>query len=129
MRSRGSLWRIAVTQDRRCFRLMLSLASRTFRPVSSVHFCVSSQTRTFLGLAGYSKRLKGMIKEQKEQRRSGKLRGHPRDSPEVQLSKTVTWLLRHGAKSQGLPMREDGYVRVTDLVSRHRRCMSEGSAR
>lgn len=48
--------------------------------------------------------------------RSSKLRGLPNDSPTVRLSKTLSWLLRHGAQSQGLPMREDGYVRVEDLV-------------
>jgi RNA:NAD 2'-phosphotransferase (TPT1/KptA family) len=49
--------------------------------------------------------------------RGGKpLRGHPKDSPEVRLSKTLSWILRHGAKSEGLYMRPDGYVRVSDLV-------------
>lgn len=63
----------------------------------------------------------------KQQKRAGGLRGHPRDSPEVQLSKTVTWLLRHGAKSEGLSMREDGYVRVRDLVSSRRTTGFAGS--
>ena len=44
------------------------------------------------------------------------LRGLPTDSPEVRISKSITWILRHGAKSEGLYMRPDGYVRVTDLV-------------
>ena len=44
------------------------------------------------------------------------LRGRPKDSPEVRLSKTLAWILRHGAKSEGLYMRPDGYVRVSDLV-------------
>ncbi|KAI0272710.1 KptA family-domain-containing protein [Gloeopeniophorella convolvens] len=44
------------------------------------------------------------------------LRGLPKDSPEVRTSKTLSWVLRHGAKSEGLYMRPDGYVRVTDLV-------------
>jgi 2'-phosphotransferase len=48
-----------------------------------------------------------------------KLRGHPRDSPDVRLSKTLSWILRHGAKSEGLYMRPDGYVRVNDLVCLH----------
>jgi 2'-phosphotransferase len=47
------------------------------------------------------------------------LRGHPKDSPEVRLSKTLSWILRHGAKSEGLYMRTDGYVRVSDLVCLH----------
>lgn len=46
-----------------------------------------------------------------------KMRGLPKDSPEVRLSKTLSWILRHGAKSEGIPMRPDGYVIVTDLVS------------
>jgi len=45
------------------------------------------------------------------------LRGHPKDSPEVRLSKTLSWLLRHGAKSEGLHMRPGGYVRVSDLLA------------
>ncbi|VDC03338.1 unnamed protein product [Peniophora sp. CBMAI 1063] len=47
----------------------------------------------------------------------GKLRGLPNDSPEVRLSKTLSWLLRHGAQSVGLFMRPDGYVRVDDLLA------------
>jgi len=47
---------------------------------------------------------------------SEKLRGLPKDSPAVRLSKTLSWLLRHGAQSQGLPMRPDGYVKVSDLL-------------
>ncbi|TFK69324.1 hypothetical protein BDN72DRAFT_768167 [Pluteus cervinus] len=45
-----------------------------------------------------------------------KLRGLPNDSPDVRLSKTFSWLLRHGAQADGLPMRPDGYVKVTDLL-------------
>ena len=52
------------------------------------------------------------------------LRGFPKDSPEVRLSKTLSWLLRHGAKSEGLFMRSDGYVRVNDIV-----CSHSGSSR
>lgn len=50
------------------------------------------------------------------QKPSSKLRGLERDSPEVRVSKTLSWLLRHGAQSEGLSMRPDGYVKVTDLV-------------
>ncbi|KAI9440453.1 KptA family-domain-containing protein [Lactarius indigo] len=45
------------------------------------------------------------------------LRGLPKDSPEVRISKTLSWVLRHGAKSEGLFMRSDGYVRVNDLLA------------
>ncbi|RDB15820.1 putative tRNA 2'-phosphotransferase [Hypsizygus marmoreus] len=51
------------------------------------------------------------------QKGAGKLRGLEKDSPEVRLSKTLSWLLRHGAKGEGLPMRADGYVKVTDLLA------------
>jgi 2'-phosphotransferase len=50
-------------------------------------------------------------------RGGSKLRGNPaRDSPDVQLSKTLSYLLRHGAEKEKLPIRDDGYVRVRDLV-------------
>lgn len=49
--------------------------------------------------------------------RSAKLRGMDKDPLEVRVSKTLSWLLRHGAQGEGLPMRKDGYVKVTDLVS------------
>ena len=48
---------------------------------------------------------------------SNKLRGLPHDSPEVRLSKTLSWMLRHGAAQEGLQMRSDGYARVQELVS------------
>ncbi|KAF8074672.1 KptA family-domain-containing protein [Lyophyllum atratum] len=51
------------------------------------------------------------------QKPAGKLRGLEKDSPAVRLSKTLSWLLRHGAKGEGLPMRPDGYVNVTDLLA------------
>ncbi|KAG6861258.1 hypothetical protein C0995_002066 [Termitomyces sp. Mi166 len=47
---------------------------------------------------------------------SARLRGLERDSPAVRLSKTISWLLRHGAKNERLPMRPDGYVKVKDLT-------------
>ena len=45
-----------------------------------------------------------------------KLRGQVYDSPEVRISKTLSWILRHGAQGEGLKIREDGYVKVDDLV-------------
>ncbi|KAJ7288336.1 KptA family-domain-containing protein [Mycena rebaudengoi] len=54
------------------------------------------------------------------QQSSAKLRGLSKDSPEVRVSKTLSWILRHGAKSEGLPMRPDGFVKVTDLIANPR---------
>ena len=48
---------------------------------------------------------------------STKLRGRPNDSSDVRMSKTLSWVLRHGSQSEGLAMRPDGYVRVKELVS------------
>jgi 2'-phosphotransferase len=42
--------------------------------------------------------------------------GAERDSTEVKLSKTLSWILRHGAAFEGLAMREDGFVYVSDIV-------------
>jgi len=46
-----------------------------------------------------------------------KLRGLDKDSEEVRYSKTLAYMLRHGAEKERLPMRKDGYVRVVDMVS------------
>jgi 2'-phosphotransferase len=51
-------------------------------------------------------------------RTGNQLRLQVRDSPEVRISKTLSWLLRHGAQDAGLKMRTDGYVKVDDLVRR-----------
>lgn len=48
---------------------------------------------------------------------SAKLRGLPKDSPEVRISKTLSYILRHGAEKEGLKLRTDGYTLVDDLVS------------
>ncbi|KAI0077756.1 hypothetical protein K474DRAFT_1642794 [Panus rudis PR-1116 ss-1] len=49
--------------------------------------------------------------------RGPKLRGLPKDSEEVRISKTLSYILRHGAQKHGLYVRPDGYVRVTDLLA------------
>lgn len=50
----------------------------------------------------------------------------PKQSTEdVQLSKKLSWLLRHGAKTEGIPIQLDGYVSVPDLVKHPRyKCFS-----
>ncbi|KAG8891593.1 hypothetical protein FRB99_003467, partial [Tulasnella sp. 403] len=50
-------------------------------------------------------------------------KGHrrPKDaSPEVQISKACSYILRHGALKEGIRMRTDGFVKVSDLLSRPR---------
>ncbi|KAF7770691.1 hypothetical protein Agabi119p4_6665 [Agaricus bisporus var. burnettii] len=49
-----------------------------------------------------------------------KLRGTERDLPEVKLSKTLSWILRHGGAYEGLAMREDGFVYVSDILKHSR---------
>ncbi|XP_039230724.1 tRNA 2'-phosphotransferase 1 isoform X2 [Drosophila yakuba] len=34
---------------------------------------------------------------------------------DTQMSKKLSWLLRHGAKTEGIPIRADGFVSVPDL--------------
>ena len=46
-----------------------------------------------------------------------KMRELPKDSIDVRISKTLSWILRHGAKEVGLAMRPDGYVEVMNLVN------------
>lgn len=56
------------------------------------------------------------LRTQPDSKQRTRLRGHPKDEEDVRISKTLSWLLRHGAKKEGLTMRPDGYVRVHDLV-------------
>ncbi|TDL24010.1 hypothetical protein BD410DRAFT_786724 [Rickenella mellea] len=53
----------------------------------------------------------------KQQSKKERLRGHDKDAPDIRISKTLSWVLRHGASSEGLFMRPDGYVRVKDLLA------------
>ncbi|CCA72627.1 related to TPT1-tRNA 2`-phosphotransferase [Serendipita indica DSM 11827] len=49
----------------------------------------------------------------------GRGRGGGRnEDPVVQLSKTLSYILRHGAKGEGFEMRPDGYVKLEDLLKR-----------
>ncbi|KAH8257267.1 hypothetical protein KR038_006406 [Drosophila bunnanda] len=44
---------------------------------------------------------------------------------DIQLSKKLSWLLRHGAKTEGIPIQLDGYVSVSDLAKHPRyKCFS-----
>lgn len=43
-------------------------------------------------------------------------RGRPNDSVDVRISKTLSYILRHGAQKEGLEMRSDGFIKLDDLV-------------
>ncbi|GJN89066.1 hypothetical protein Rhopal_002040-T1 [Rhodotorula paludigena] len=45
-------------------------------------------------------------------------RGRPTDDPDTRWSKTLSYILRHGAAKEGLTLRSDGFVRVEDLMKR-----------
>lgn len=47
--------------------------------------------------------------------RAGRGGGMPR---EVQVSKKLSWLLRHGAENEGLTLGEGGYVSVKEVVGK-----------
>lgn len=49
--------------------------------------------------------------------RGGGSRNPANQSREVQVSRKVSWLLRHGAASEGLKLGKGGYVNVQDAVS------------
>lgn len=44
-------------------------------------------------------------------------RGLKTDDPDTRHSKTLSYILRHGAAKESLTLRPDGFVRVADLVS------------
>jgi 2'-phosphotransferase len=41
----------------------------------------------------------------------------PNDSPDVATSKTLAYILRHGAEKESLHIRTDGYIKLDDVVS------------
>ncbi|KAI8319558.1 phosphotransferase KptA/Tpt1 [Martensiomyces pterosporus] len=57
-----------------------------------------------------------------KQRDSGSRRRQD-DSPEVKLSKLLSYILRHGAAKEGLQLRDDGSIQLTTLMQ-HRRLQS-----
>ena len=40
------------------------------------------------------------------------------ENPDVRISKTLAYLLRHGAQNEGLKIDKAGYVRVDDILER-----------
>lgn len=40
----------------------------------------------------------------------------PADSPDVKLSKSLSYILRHGAAKENLPIRKDGYLSLESLL-------------
>lgn len=44
------------------------------------------------------------------------MRGRPTDDPDVRISKTLSYILRHGASKESLVMRPDGCIKVSELV-------------
>lgn len=42
----------------------------------------------------------------------------PQPPPDVQLSKALSYILRHGAEKEHLPVRPDGFIRVDAILSR-----------
>jgi 2'-phosphotransferase len=49
--------------------------------------------------------------------RGGGSRNPANQSRDVQVSRKISWLLRHGASSEGLKLGKGGYVNVQDAVS------------
>ena len=40
----------------------------------------------------------------------------PPETPDVRASKTLAYILRHGAEKEGLHIRSDGYIKLDDVV-------------
>ncbi len=45
-------------------------------------------------------------------------RGKGDAGPDVQISKNLSWLLRHGAIKEGLNMRKDGFVKLDEILAK-----------
>ncbi|KAK4056780.1 tRNA 2'-phosphotransferase [Microbotryomycetes sp. JL221] len=55
---------------------------------------------------------------QRDSKPAKSARGRPTDDPDVRHSKTLSYILRHGAAKEGLVLRPDGFVKVDDLLKR-----------
>ena len=80
---------------------------------------ISGGRRQFSGQLSCYPKMRQQPQEEGKPRKgpTPKQRGHPRDSPDVRVSKSLSWLLRHGAEKAGLNIRQDGYAKVSDVVS------------
>jgi hypothetical protein len=80
---------------------------------------ISGGRRRFSGQRSYYPKMRQHPQEEGKPKKgpTPKPRGHPRDSPEIRISKSLSWLLRHGAEKAGLDIRQDGYAKVSDVVS------------
>lgn len=61
----------------------------------------------------------GSIDEKPKKPSGGRRQQHGRreETPDVRISKALSYILRHGAAKESLTMRPDGFVRVDELVS------------
>lgn len=57
-------------------------------------------------------------KQQRGGRKGGGGGGRGNDSPTAQLSKALSYILRHGTLKEGLKVRQDGYVPLDDVLAR-----------
>lgn len=53
-------------------------------------------------------------------RQGGRSNKRPNDSPDVKLSKSLSWILRHGAQKENIPIRHDGYICLKVLMSHNK---------
>lgn len=100
--------------------------TQLFAPVARRNFYFETQEEKYIRrrakrkqyfeLLAERRKMEAKAVRQEKDRLNKRLRGTPRDELEVRISKTLSWVLRHGAKKEGLFMRPDGYVRVKDLV-------------
>jgi len=49
--------------------------------------------------------------------RRGKGRDRRPEDPLVKMSKKLSWILRHGAVKEGIPITSDGWVKLTDIFA------------
>jgi hypothetical protein len=96
----------------------------TFRAATEWYLSQSTDQRPiYLDEARFLARVDANRKSQAFRNRNGRggyrgsLKGHGPDSERTTASRQLSWILRHGAKNEGLAIREDGFVRVNELVS------------
>lgn len=109
--------------NRGMLRVPLHFSSNVL-PCSTLPVYLSSFVRLFHASMRVSKKAKQRDKFaiKLEAERPSKKRTNATPISTLVISKSISWLLRHGAVSEGLPMRPDGYVPVEDLLRHPKLC-------
>lgn len=115
----ASMLSISSTINLRTWTSFLSTVHRnSYRSINLLHNTRERRVNTGMQTSRSSR--EDLIRRKQDHRErvraARQAQGEVVDTGLVRLSKQLSYVLRHGAKKEGLSMRADGYARVQDLV-------------